>query len=356
MILYDIESLFIGRDTSDSALYFLIGIYSAPRLVRFDRACCEPFRVRTTIFAGDSFADLCMRLLLMPVLDEATSRWQAHSVYFALLADDAQFLVINKPGHAASVAQEVSDFLKEELWNQSELSIATSEQKLSVVTSSRIVRQRLRVSSSWIAKGLKRVARNLGTDFHTGGRQRLRPVRKARLKNAGIKLARLKRITKARGKTRAIAMMAIGAVAMFGHAVTGFRDSEITHLRKMYHSATVVKPIGRSVTADLAQIFGDDDPGVKPAIEVIFWMLTALWDGLMPRAMMRRVLSEAWGILRFLNDPWTQVKGPISAAVASSCALGGPFPRKGKTCSPVGATTTAIRYQLISCALETCIF
>ena len=50
-------------------------------------------KVNTTILAGDSFADILLRVLITAVIDEAVVRWKPFKVYFAILVDDVQFLL-----------------------------------------------------------------------------------------------------------------------------------------------------------------------------------------------------------------------------------------------------------------------
>ena len=73
---------------------FLLALYSAPRAIVVGRVVTKAVCPTRSILPGDSFADLMMRLVLLPVLDVVAAKWER--LYITCVADDVQFLTFGK--------------------------------------------------------------------------------------------------------------------------------------------------------------------------------------------------------------------------------------------------------------------
>ena len=102
----------------------------------------------------------------------------------------------------------------------------------------------------------------------------------------------------------------------------GMADAQLDAVRAALHASIVIRPSGRSATADLQLATPMRATGIDPSITitlapVIMW-LTALWEGWIPRFMIARGMHEAIDKV----VAWRQVLGPAVAVVLSLRRVG----------------------------------
>ena len=130
---------------STALLKFLCRLYRAPRTVMVGLVATDFFRTTRTVVPGCSFADLLMRLAILPSLDRLAEKWPA--IFVGAVVDDIQLLSVGDKKLVEDDMLEVSRFLIGDL-HEAGLTIDTTDRKLVVLSNNSEVAQKLHASIS----------------------------------------------------------------------------------------------------------------------------------------------------------------------------------------------------------------
>jgi hypothetical protein len=297
-------------------LRLLLFLCRMPRYIKHHRVVSNIINPRRSIIPGDSFADLCLRILLVPLLDDITNRFSGARL--ALLADDIQGITIAPSVASACFAAKA---IVKQLTNSIErdLSMKVSQPKLVALTSARGSAFRfVRKCLGRLGHRLQHEARNLGCDFACGAPVVKALIQKGRIRSNWIRGARLARLRRARADVRRIAKTGLLPAIAYQLPVNGASDSTIRWARKLYHRALVPGCSGRSSTMGLALAGPGHDFAVEANTQPVLWWLAALVEAWLPQQEMLTSLARAAFDPKLRSPrPWQQVLGPSSVVVLS---------------------------------------
>jgi len=180
---------------------------------------------------------------------------------------------------------------------------------------------RLKVSFRRRGVHVKKHVRHLGVDY-TPGRaagRRLRPVAAARLKDAGVRKARVRKLGLTGRAINRIVRTGMLPAAIHGAGVTKLTNSQLDKLASLAHGA-FGKASGRSAYARL--LLSGGLAGATQAIQPIVDWSRAWFDSLMPHEVMKAAWRRAVHEVGFAEDPQAAVRGPAGAAVAAALRVG----------------------------------
>ncbi len=299
-------------------LRWLLTVYRGTRYVVVQRVVSSPMVACWSIVPGDSFADLCMLLMLLGPLDDLVMN--VSGLHVAQLADDVQLLAIaDSKAEAVEAIDHARGLFELYVEKQNRLAISSDKKKLVTLTSSKAIFNTLARRRTRLAGTAAKSTRYLGVDFACGGPTRSRQVQKKRLLTIKSRGKRLRNVRKAGIATQLFAKAGLQAGAAYGVHVVGMRSNDLAKLRTIMHTATVLHP-SRSCTIDLELTKPCFDPTYYVRSGPVLAMLAALWDNLIPRGVLLRTLSTAVHSASTLT--WDNVSGPIACAVLSLCSVG----------------------------------
>ena len=296
-------------------LKLLLQVYRAPRHVELDGVAGKELRVQRGIIPGCAFATTLLQLLLVGPLREVRA---AHpTVSIRVVVDD---LSLQRFGDQHRVVQELegaSSCLARVL-KLAGCEIATKKSK--VLSNTLFVRAKLQTRLAPLGVKAVQAERNLGSDY-TSGKRASSAVRRARLEKSK---GRVKRIRKLHGPSSVplrqrlarIAQASVARVNHYGVSVTGLNETQLQQSRSQMASCLTKRMHGKSVTMVLMAAGEQLDP-IFDSLAPIVALTHAVWDNWMPQAAMAKCLSKARDDQRDNLRPWTAVKGPFGAAVAT---------------------------------------
>ena len=307
-------------------LKYLVAIYTMPRRIRVGQVITAEVVAKRSVVPGDSFADLLMRLAVMPVLDDVAHAWPVPRLHIGVVVDDIQLLAI---GDVVTIASDVAgavDMIVDGL-DRDGLVVSDKPGKFTIIASTaaaaEMARNKVRIRKTRCNKAVQRSVRNIGVDLSLVARAT--KVQQGRLKKASYRAARYARVGKAgvpSAKMAHIAKACISSVGLYGAGVTGLSDTAIDQVRAAVHKAVVPKPHGRSVTADLELCGKNIDPAYDAAIMPLTFWACALWLGWMPKVFMIRTFMQAVTTIGRAKNPWQLANGPASVVVACLLRIG----------------------------------
>ena len=288
-------------------LKLLLQLYRAPRYVELDGVTDSELRAQRGIIPGCAFETTLLQLLLVGPLRDVRA---AHpTVSIRVVVDD---LSLQRFGDQQRVAHELelaSRCMAGKL-RQAGCEVATKKSK--VLSNSVFVRAKLQMRLAPLGVQATRAERNLGIDFSSGKRAST-AVRRARLEKSK---GRVKRIRKIHGSSAVPLRQRLAKANHFGVAVTGLNETQLQQSRSQLASCLAKRLHGKSVTIVLMTAGDQLDP-VFDSLAPVVALTHALWDGWMPQATMAKCDSKAQAEQRDNARPWTTVKGPFGAAVAT---------------------------------------
>ncbi len=300
-------------------LRFLLALYSMNRVIMVGRVVTTVVRAGRTIVAGCSFATTLLRLALIRVLDLAVQRWPPPCLHYAVVVDDIQLQGIGPDAaKVTSAIQGATGFLIDLL--TVECKLVVSMKKFQVLTNSKESAEVVQ-RSKLLSRGLRPHARNLGIDFTCGKRARPQ-VRASRVQKMLKRMPFFRRLRAAGARTAHLARTGINPALLYGVKVGGVSNSELMRMRRMVRSSFQLATAGRSLTLDLVLEGRGTDPAEKAICDPIVSWCVALWDSWLPRGVLLRTLGEAISRVQDHKSPWSVVRGPASALVATLSTIG----------------------------------
>ena len=221
-------------------LRFLLMMYRMPRTVRIGKLATSKVCAGKTVVPGCSFADILMRLALMPTLDSLCERWS--HIHVGAVIDDIQLLAVGDRRATEYEMSQAATFVIQDLRTQG-LEIDTTARKLVVLASNSAAFRRLscRVASKNARqerRTMVMVAKNLGVDYSL--LRRSTAVQSARLRLATKKARRLSQVRRGDASVVKVAQVAragVTATALYGAGIVGVSNTAATRVRSAVHKA-----------------------------------------------------------------------------------------------------------------------
>ena len=303
-------------------LRLALAAYRLGRVLRLDGAISSLVFALRGITAGSGLATTEMRILLMRIVDEACVLYPA--VTPTLFVDDLSAEVAGTRRFILRYLIPFVLFVCDRMTNDH---LEISRKKSVCVASSDSLGKDL-------ARGLQRFGircvrrvKSLGSGLGAGARRNAQ-VTMARLRAFRRRLPSFKRL-RASGVSTSRLLRTGGIAAMtYGQAVVGVAPSTLLQQRRSAAAAAApaVGICGQSL--DLALIVADETGGGKadPAFAAhggpIGEWAQAVWEHWLPIAALMRLTRSAKQRLARAKRPWSVVRGPAAAAVASAERLG----------------------------------
>ena len=171
---------------------------------------------------------------------------------------------------------------------------------------------------SFLKDASKKRVRNLGVDFSAGG-PIIRSVQNARIQTVRDKLKHLKRLGLGSNHSAKIFRAGFKPAACYGAQVVGFSKTNRAKLRTCLHCAAFRKARTRSCTVDRCFLGEHDDPTFDALWLPISSWHCAVWDLLLPRQLLVRLFSGAWGCILKGKDT---IRGPATACIEALVEIG----------------------------------
>ena len=307
-------------------LRLLLSFYSMDRVIVLDSVATAPIQPQRGVFAGCSFADLMMRIVVITTLDPVIARWP--SARLANVVDDIQVQSIGPMAYAVRVAQGVARGLKFEL---DRAKMAVNEEKLMLLANTKEAADELARKVPFLSKAVVRAARNLGVDFTCGRRGAAAAgVRRARLQKVKKKISKVRWIRRQGPRVQRLVSGSLLPSGSWGGGASAMPWSHVQKLRRAMHVAMYRHTAGRSATIDLAlstrrTSIGVIDPAYTATADPIVMLHSAIWDEWLPRDWIVHTMSEAVKRQSEATKPWSSVNGPISGAIACCNRIGWKF-------------------------------
>ena len=299
-------------------LKYLLAVYQAPRMITIRQVATAPVRViGKSLMPGDSFADLLMYLTLIKVTDEMAANFP--SINLAMLADDTQFLVCGKAGQVGRTAAVASRTYVRKLEECCLLTVSTK--KLSLICSQASTSKEIENSFGRLKGAAKTSDKMLGVDYSAARRVR-RPIQAKRINESRPTAGRIRRLRKAKLKTSRFVKTALLPKMLYGVPIVGMSKAAVQKARRLVHGALIKKHQARSATVDLALDMPELDPTYAGNVGVVQWWAAALWEQWLPRHMLLYLMSKVSQELKGTARPFSRVRGPASATVATLMRLG----------------------------------
>ena len=307
----------VKHDFNWKLLRFLLLLYSMDRVILVGRIVTDVVRTGRTIVAGCSFATTLLRLALIGVLDQTAQRWP--ELHYAVVVDDIQLQGV---GHCADEVVKQVDGAVAMLIQllQTVCKLVISMKKFLVVGNSSEAEAVVR-RSPLLRTACKASVRNLGVDYTCGKRANAK-VRDDRVRKMLKRMPFFRRLRAAGAKTARLARTGINPALLYGAKVTGVASTQLLRIRRMVRSSFQLSSAGRSLALDLVLEGQGTDPVEKATCDPILTWCVALWDNWLPRGILLRTLSGAFRRVQAHASPWTGVRGPASAVVATLARIG----------------------------------
>ena len=303
-------------------LRLALAAYRLGRVIRVDGILSTVVYAARGITAGSGLATTEMRILLMHIVDSACRLYPAATP--TLFVDDLSievagtFTYIRK--HLVPFVLYVCDRMTDDLL---EVSKAKSVCTASSEELGHTLERDLRRYGIRFMRRVKSLGVGLGAGVRRNavvGAARLRAFRKRlprfrRLRAAGISTARLLR-------TGGIAAMT------YGQAVMGVAPSVLLGQRRAAAAAASPATGVGGQSLDLALLVADEtavgkaDPAYAAHTGPIGEWAQAVWESWLPLAALNRLVSSAQRRLGHARQPWSIVRGPGAAFVATASRLG----------------------------------
>eukprot|EP00973_Karenia_brevis_P045796 6342791-Karenia_brevis.AAC.1 len=105
------------------------------------------------------------------------------------------------------------------------------------------------------------------------------------------------------------------AAGQYGVEIIGMLPSHLAEMRRSCHTAISKHPQARSATIEFALGGCRLDPTFYIRTSPVLWLLTSLWDGILPRLLIMRTWITALG--KVGRQRWCDAIGPAAVAAHS---------------------------------------
>ncbi len=299
-----------------------LAAYRLSRVLRVDGAVSTVVVAVCGITAGSGLATTEMRILLMNIVDRACALYPA--VTPTLFVDD---LSAEGAGTQRYVLQHLIPFVLCVCDGMTDALLEVSQRKSVCTASSDAL-------GDLLANGLRRYAvqyarrvKSLGVGLGAGIRRNAQVVSR-RLRAFRQRVPRFRRL-RAVGVSTARLLRTGGIAAMtYGQAVMGVATSTLLQQRRCAAAAAAPANGTCGQSLDLALIVADEsatgkaDPAFAAHVDPIGAWAQAVWEQWLPTRALMRVVKDAKRRLECAARPWSVVRGPGAAFVASAQRLG----------------------------------
>jgi len=302
------------------ALRFLLRTYRLPRTGKVGAVCTRVVRASATIVAGCSNATTLLRLLLLSAADAIAAISPA--LRLGIMVDDFQMEAdSDTEGGVVELLRRGEEVAIREVEGGCQLKYAEDKRQLVVSSAGLATRLGQRNRDR---KALRSTVRNLGLDYACGKHYGAK-VRWSRFRKIRGRLRRVCRLRAAGAPTRRLVTSGLQPAMLWGAGVTGMNNTCLAFARRVTRQGMVTKTAGRSLTLDLIMAGDGVDPIFRVSEEPLKMWLGALWNGSYHKGDMLRTLSTAIAEVQESPRPWSRVKGPAGALVATVGRLGWSF-------------------------------
>ncbi len=303
-------------------LRLALAAYRLGRTLRIDGAFSMLVFAARGITAGSGLATTEMRIVLMRIVDRACALHPA--VTPTLFVDDLSAEVAGTPRY---ILRHLIPFVIYVCNQMTEDLLEVSAKKSMCTASSDAL-------GTALAQGLQRYAiqyarrvKSLGTGLGAGVRRNAQ-VAQSRLRAFRQRLPRFRRI-RAAGVSTARLLRTGGVAAMtYGQAVMGVAPSLLVRQRRAAAAAVAPSSGACGQSVDLALLLADEsatgkaDPAYAAHAGPIGEWAQAVWNRWMPIRALQRLVTSAHRRIARASRPWSVVRGPGAAVVATAARLG----------------------------------
>ncbi len=295
--------------------------YLLPRVVVIGRACSRLVSPMRGIGAGSTLATAEMRAMVLHLTDEVKIRFNA--INLVQYVDDTSLAVA---ATRRILLQQAAGGLKVIGRRFKEMGLQLSDTKNIIIASSRGIADEIieRAREDGITLNLAEQAKSLGSAVGAGNRRatkaavkRLRCFRRTlprmwSLRNAGVSVARILRTG---GNSR----------MMFGQSTMGVAPALLKRQRQSAAAGIVAGTSGKCLDLILLLSDAKDSDETDPAFIAHRGPITnwadEIWRGLVPRAVMERLLAKAKMKLAKARRPWGVARGPVTGFLLTAARI-----------------------------------
>ena len=299
-----------------------LAAYRLGRVLRVDGAISSVVVAVRGITAGSGLATTEMRILLLHIVDRACALYPA--VTPTLFVDD---LSAEVAGTKRYILRNLIPFVICVCDGMTDALLEVSQKKSVCTASCDDIGVALAAGLRRYAVAYARRVKSLGAGLGAGVRRNAQVATK-RLKAFRQRLPRFRRL-RAAGVSTARLLRTGGIAAMtYGQAIIGVPSSILLQQRRSAAAAAAPSNGICGQSLDLALIVADEsiggkaDPAYAAHVGPIFEWAQAVWEQWIPLpALMRLVASSKLRLDRAVR-PWSVVRGPAAAVVATATRLG----------------------------------
>ena len=281
------------------------------------------------VIAGCNFADLMMRIVMLPILDGVMGAWPRGEAKGKVtlsavgVVDDIQLHVVGPLQLAVSTLVGAFGSLarglcKAQLPLKKKLAATGTSAKFLAAVS----------GASPLLKGAgASTTRNLGHDYGDG-RQAGSTVRSARLRKVRKLLPKLQRLRRAGANTRRLTLGAVKFALVYGFSSSCPPRGFVMAAGSAAHAAIYQTPRGRAVTIGLALAGGPADPRPTLLANPLVGLAAACWETWIPRHQIWLAWATAskQAAVQMIGSKFLSGKaaftGPIAAGLAAARRIG----------------------------------
>ena len=327
----DLQEKAIDANFNVIILRFLIGLYRQGRVILHGEVASSICFPANGVIAGCNFADMMMRIVLLPILDRIVENWPRRTVAEKVcltavgVVDDVQLHVV---GPCKLAAATLAGAFAELAGGLVKARLPLNKKKLAATGTSKSFLEELSAASPLLKGAEAESTRNLGHDYGDGRMPGVE-VKNARLRRVRKWLPKIRRLRKAGANTRRLVLGAVKPALQFGTSTSFPRWRYISAAGSLAHSSLYQTPRGRVVTIGLALAPGGPaDPRPALLANPLVALASACWESWLPRQQIWRTWStaseqaKAQGIgtkhLRYKPE----FAGPIASGLAAARRLG----------------------------------
>jgi hypothetical protein len=298
-----------------------IATYRMPRVVRIGQVVSYVQRATRGITAGSGFATTEMKLVMIPIVDEAVEQYK--QVEPTLFVDDLSVEVV---GPFKSLPSIIAGFVKVVakgiIESEMELSATKCICNASTDELGKEVQEALRPLDIRYQQRVKSLGVGLG-----GGRRRNVQVSWARLKAYASRIGKFQRLQRAGVSTAKLQRTGAGKAMTYGEGIMGVSDTMLNCQRSSAAAATAIQGTTGGQNVDCALMMADGsrkgtaDPAYDARELPIGQWAAAVWHGWMPRLALMNMVGAAKVTLVEAARPWARVYGPAAAFVMTCARL-----------------------------------
>ena len=304
-------------------LRLALHLYRGPRHLMLAKSIAEAVTPNRGVLPGCAWACTLVKVYYLTAFDNFVAR--NPKALLDVFVDDIQTAAMGSKEAVVTILTEATEDLCRVVEHEIESRLVPA--KAAVVASTDKLARSLRASLGELAGAPVVITEALGIDF-ASARARRHYASKSKIQARIVAVAkrrtRLRVMTKFGGKSaRRLVTQGATPAALYGVAVTGVTEQQLTQLRRTAACATPPFASGRSL--DIALQLSGLDPGPNATGAPLVRWAQEMWQATLPfanRALPVRDLLRAWqAVLAKPPKGWAQVRGPIGAAVLSAKRL-----------------------------------